>query len=196
MAGKGGLAARIGWFVAASGPPIAVAGVWRDLVVDHPVFAVVLFIVYELLVAAVVFAGEIIGELRKRWRDRIVAIVDPALGRWVSRFDGRYREFVLGSLRFIDLKGLATVGYYTPELDEVFVDVSLAFRAPNQVSGGLLAELPAEVTDRHSLGDFLDRPQPVVLAVLGVPGSGKTQTSGISIKATVESVRRAGAIGR
>ena len=174
MAGKGGLAARIGWFVAASGPPIAVAGVWRDLVVDHPVIAVVLLIVYEILVAAVVFAGEIIGELRKRWRDRIVAIVDPALGRWVSRFDGRYREFVLGSLRFIDLKGLATVGYYTPELDEVFVDVSLAFRAPNQVSGGLLSELPAEVTDRHAIGDFLDRPQPEVLAVVGVPGSGKT----------------------
>ena len=97
-----------------------------------------------------------------------------ALGRWASRFDRRYREFVLGSLRFIDLKGLATVGYYTPELDEVFIDVSLAFRAPNQVSGGLLAELPAEVTDRHSLGDFLDHLQPVVLAVVGVPGSGKT----------------------
>ena len=53
MAGKGGLTARIGWVVAVSGPPVAVAGVWRDLVVDHPVFAVVLLIVYEILVAAV-----------------------------------------------------------------------------------------------------------------------------------------------
>ena len=174
MVGKGGLAARIGWVVAASGPPIAVAGVWRDLVVDHPVFAVVLLSVYEILLVALAFAGEIAGELRKRWRERIVDRVDRALGRWVSRFDRRYREFVLGSLRFIDLKGLATVGYYTPELDEVFVDVSLAFRAPNQVSGGLLSELPAEVTDRHAIGDFLDRPQPEVLAVVGVPGSGKT----------------------
>ena len=174
MAGKGGLAARIGWFVAASGPPVAVAGVWRDLVLDHPVAAVVLLSVYEILVAAAAFAGEIAGELRKRWRERIVNCVDRALGRWFSRFDRRYLEFVLGSLRFIDLKGLATIGYYTPELDEVFVDVSLAFRAPNQVSGGLLAELPAEVTDRHSLGDFIDRPHPVVLAVIGVPGSGKT----------------------
>ena len=174
MAGKGGLAARIGWVVAASGPPVAVAGVWRDLVVDHPVIAVVLLIGYEVLVAAVAFAAEIAGELRKRWRERIVDRVDRALGRWVSGFDRRYREYVLGSLRFIDLKGLATVGHYTPELDEVFVDVSLAFRAPNQVPEGLLAELPAEVTDRHLIGDFLDRPQPVVLAVVGVPGSGKT----------------------
>jgi len=158
MAGKGGLAARIGWVVAASGPPLAVAGVWRDLVLDHPVFAMVLLIVYEMLVAAVAFAGEIVGELRKRWRERIVDRVDRALGRWVSRFDRRYREYVLGSLRFIDLKGLVTVGYFTPELDEVFVNVSLAFRAPNQVSEGLLAELPVEVTDRHSIGDFLDHP--------------------------------------
>ena len=105
MAGKGGLAARIGWVVAASGPPVAVAGLWRDLVMDHPVFAVVLFIVYEILVAAVVFAGEIAGELRKRWLERILDRADRALGLWVSRFDRRYRDFVLGSLRFIDLKG-------------------------------------------------------------------------------------------
>ena len=94
MVGKGGLAARIGWVVAASGPPVAVVGVWRNLVVDHPVIAVVLLIIYEILVAAVAFTGEIAGELRKRWRERIVDRVDRALGRWVSRFDRRYREFV------------------------------------------------------------------------------------------------------
>ena len=105
MAGKGGLAARIGWVMAASGPPVAVAGVWRDLVVDHPVIAVVLLIIYELLVAAVAFAGEIVRELRKRWLERIIDPVDRALVRRVSRFDRRYRDFVLGSLRFIDLKG-------------------------------------------------------------------------------------------
>ena len=112
MVGKGGLAARIGLIAAASGPPVAVVGVWRDLVVDHPVIAVVLLIVYEFLVAAVAFFGKIAGELRKRWLERIIDPIDRALVRRVSRFDRRYREYVLGSLRFIDLKGLATVGYY------------------------------------------------------------------------------------
>ncbi len=109
--------------------------------------------------------------MQERWQERIVNRLDRTLGQRLSRFDKRYREFMLGSLRFIDLKGLATAGFSTPELDEVFVDVSLAFREPNQASGGLLAVLPAEVTDRHSIRDFLDRPQPVVLAVIGAPGT-------------------------
>jgi hypothetical protein len=123
------------------------------------------------LVVAVLWIPQ---ELWKRWRGRIADRIDRGLRRKVSRFDRRYREFVLGSLRYVDLKGLATVGFYTPELDEVFVDVSLAYRAPHQVSESVLAQLPAEVTDRHSIGDFLDRPQPLVLAVTGAPGSGKT----------------------
>ena len=52
------------------------------------------------------------------------------------------------SLRFIDVKGLATVGFYTPELDDVFVDVSLAYRAPHQIGESLLAQPPAEVASR------------------------------------------------
>jgi predicted NACHT family NTPase len=116
------------------------------------------------------FAGKIAAELWKRRQKRFVNRLDQQ----ISGFGKRYREFVLASLRFIDLKGLATAGFYTPELDEVFIDVSLAPREPNQASEDLLAELPKEVTDRHSVWDFLDRPQPVVLAVIGVPGSGKT----------------------
>ncbi|MGH3802211.1 MAG: NACHT domain-containing protein [Pseudonocardiaceae bacterium] len=166
--------ARLAGALTAVGPPVAVAGVWRDGVMNHPVLAVVLLVGYEILVALLLFAGKIGTELQKRWQERIVNRADPALQRLLSQFDKRYREFVLVSLRLIDLKGLATAGFYTPELDEVFVDVSLAYRDPNQASGSLLATLPAEVADRHSIQDFLDRPQPVVLAVIGAPGSGKT----------------------
>jgi len=91
-----------------------------------------------------------------------------------SRFDRRYREFVLSSLRFIDERGLATTGFITPELDEVFVDVSLAYRAAHQVTEGLLAALPDDVIDRRLIDDFLDGQQSVILAIIGAPGSGKT----------------------
>ncbi|HEV8563022.1 MAG TPA: NACHT domain-containing protein [Actinophytocola sp.] len=112
--------------------------------------------------------------LWKRWRAEIVDIIDRAVHRKVTRFGRQYREYMLGSLRRIDVKGLATIGFYTPELDEVFVDVSLAYRAPHQIPEGVLTQTPAEVTDRHSLNDFLDNEDPAVLAVVGVPGSGKT----------------------
>src|SRR5262249_12676858 len=91
------------------------------------------------------------------------------------RFDRRYREFVLASVRYIDLKGLATIGFYTPELDDVFVDVSLAYRAPHLVPEGVLGQPPPrEVTDRHQLMELVGQREPVVLAVIGAPGSGKT----------------------
>ena len=94
--------------------------------------------------------------------------------RWISRFDRDYRDFVLAGLRFIDQKGLATVGPFTPELDAVYVDVSLAHRPPHLVNEGLLPDLPADVTERRALSEFLGHPDSVVLAVIGAPGSGKT----------------------
>ncbi|MCT2585464.1 NACHT domain-containing protein [Actinophytocola gossypii] len=108
------------------------------------------------------------------WQSRIVGWIDVGMRRLLSPFDRRYREFMLATARFVDLKGLATVGAYHPELDEVFIELSLAHRAPSQVPVGVLGQLPAEVTERHSVWDSLDTPEPRILAVLGVPGSGKT----------------------
>lgn len=112
--------------------------------------------------------------LWSRWHTRLVDRIDHSLRRRATRFGHRYREHLLASLRFIDLKGLATIGFYTPELDEVFVDVSLAYRSPHLVQDGVLSQVPPEVIDRQSLDEFLSRPRPVTLAVLGGPGSGKT----------------------
>src|SRR2546423_11613576 len=71
-----------------------------------------------LAAAASVGGGLVIIPRRRQLRHRIVERLDQSLRRKVSRFDRRYREFVLSSLRFVDLKGLATVGFYTPELDD------------------------------------------------------------------------------
>jgi hypothetical protein len=42
------------------------------------------------------------------------------------------------------------------------------------VPGDPLGDVPASVTERHSIWDFLDRPNRVLLAIVGGPGSGKT----------------------
>jgi hypothetical protein len=42
------------------------------------------------------------------------------------------------------------------------------------VPTGVLAGVPPDPTRRYSIHEFLDRPEPVVLAVIGAPGSGKT----------------------
>ncbi len=172
MAGMGTVTARgAGWLALAVSPAVVI-GVWWDAVLNHPVLAAVLLGFYESAVAVPLFAGKIVAGLRERRPEQIVNRLDRALPQWISGFGRRYREFMLDSLRVIDLESLATADFYTPELDDVFVEVNLALEDPDQASGGLPAIFPAEV--RHSLRDFLDRPQPVVLAVIGAPGSGKT----------------------
>lgn len=112
--------------------------------------------------------------LCRRWMARAANHIDEMLGRRISRFPGRYRHHMLRELRFIDLKGLSTLGSSHPELDDVFVDVSLEHRAPHEVAAGVLPEARGDAMTRHRLGEFLDHAQPGVLAVLGAPGSGKT----------------------
>jgi hypothetical protein len=113
-------------------------------------------------------------ELWSRWRGRLVDRLDLALLRRLSRFDRHYREFVLSGLRFIDLKGLATVGFHTPELDEVYVDVSLVRRPPHEVPEDVLGSFSDVIGERRSIDDFVGGERPAVLAVIGAPGSGKT----------------------
>ncbi len=82
------------------------------------------------------------------------------------------------SLRKIEEQGPATTAYYRPDLDEIFVNVALVPKAPHKAQRGLLAELTPEnhreSAKRRSIDDFIDQPDPQVLAILGAPGSGKT----------------------
>ncbi|MGH3620430.1 MAG: NACHT domain-containing protein, partial [Sciscionella sp.] len=171
---------RLGWIVLAVVPPSGVAvaqlpGVaGGELPGVDPTLAAVLLVGYEAVLGVLAFVGGIAGELSKRCRNRIVDRLDLSLRRRMARFDKRYQEFVLSATRFVDLKGLATVGPFTPELDEIFIDVSLAPMEPHNIRADLLADVPVELTARHSLGDFLDGQQPRILAVIGVAGSGKT----------------------
>lgn len=173
MAQVGKSVGRLGWLALAVGPPSGVATLqqWVTL----PTLAAVAVVVgYEAALAVLAFVGGIAGELSTRCRDRIVNRLDKSLNRGMSRFGKRYQEFVLSAMRFVDLKGLATVGPFTPELDEVFIDVSLVPMEPHNVRADLLADVPVERTVRHALWDFLGAQQPRVLAVIGVAGSGKT----------------------
>ena len=92
----------------------------------------------------------------------------------VPGYGQRYRRWVLDSLRYLDVQDLATGGDHVPELGEVYVDVALVSRAAHQASGDALSQTAEDTPERHSISELLDRPSPVVLAVTGQPGSGKS----------------------
>ncbi|GLZ43290.1 NACHT domain-containing protein [Actinokineospora sp. NBRC 105648] len=100
--------------------------------------------------------------------------IDQFLSRKAARFDKHYRDFVSAGVRRVDLQGLATKSFYTPDLEDVFVDVGLVPRAAHNIEGHLLPEVPHETIDRRSLETLLDHESPSIVAVIGSPGSGKT----------------------
>ena len=122
---RAGWAALIGWLAALVAPPVIAGTVWQRFTARHLALAVTAGVVYWAAVAVAGFAGGVAGDVAGRWRKRLADHLDQVIQRRVSGFEKRYRKLVLASLRFIDLKGLATVGPFTPELDAVFVDVAL-----------------------------------------------------------------------
>ena len=99
------------------------------------------------------------------WRHVMQASAVPGYGY-------RYRRWVLDSLRYIDVQDLATGGDHIPELGDVYVDVALVSRAPQQAARRPLAAEDASA--RHTIDELLDRRARVVLALIGQPGSGKS----------------------
>lgn len=139
---------------------------------------IILLLIGEVTAAVAALAAGVFKELGNRWRDRIIETMDQYILIWVSRFGKEYSVYVLDTLRRIEQQGPTTTSFYRPELDEIFVDIGLAHKAPHQVSGSLLADSNVDdyVTSasRNSIDDFIDKPDAAVLAILGAPGSGKT----------------------
>lgn len=197
MSDRAGTPAGVGWSTVLAwlatviAPPALAGGVWSQFVVHHALLALGYFVAYETAVAIAGFAAVIVREISHRWQGRLTEKLDLAIRRRVSRFEDHYREFLLAGLRFVDLKGLATIGPFTPELDEVFVDVSLVFRPPHLISQGVLGDQAG--TERRPLSEFIGQRRPTVLAVVGAPGSGKTTL----LRHTARNVcMHAGSLGR
>jgi len=72
------------------------------------------------------------------------------------------------------VQDLATGGDHIPELSDVYVDVALVSRAPQQGEGDPPGQAPADASERHTIGELLDRRSRVVLALIGQPGIGKS----------------------
>lgn len=164
----------VGLIIAAALPPAVVAGLWRELVTSHPLIAALLLLVYEGVLGFVAFLWGIAQEVAKRWQHRLVESVDHALRQRLSWFPRRYRAALLGNLRFVYVKDLKTPGYYAPDLDEVYIDLKLGRQFPERAEQNFLARFPQDATARLGLDEFLDSSRPVVLAIVGAPGSGKT----------------------
>jgi len=86
----------------------------------------------------------------------------------------RYRRWVRDSVKYVDVQDLATGGDHIPDLDDVYVDIALVSRAPDQGSGSPLTQAAEDTSERHSISELLGSRPRVVLTLVGQPGSGKS----------------------
>jgi hypothetical protein len=159
----------------AVGLPVVVLSQWKADVAAHGPATVMIGMGWEAILGVGWVISKVATVPANRRFEEIGNVLDRAFGLWISQYDRQYRRWVLDSRRFLESKGLATVGDFTPELDEVFVDVGLVPNAPHKIIPGILSDAQANSARRQSIWEFLPlRGDPVVLAVIGVPGSGKT----------------------
>ena len=122
----------VAWLLTLLVPPTVAGGLGQQFVAHHPAMAIAAGGAYVAVVAIGGFFAVIARDVASRWQKRLADKIDLFLQRKEARFERRYRKFMLSGLRFIDHRGLETVGEFTPELDTVFVDVSLVPRRPTR----------------------------------------------------------------
>ncbi|MEU8804782.1 NACHT domain-containing protein [Spirillospora sp. NPDC048819] len=171
---KTALLPKTGWLLAATGVPAAAVVEWRKFAQEHPLVAIILIIAYWLLLALVKFGSDVVSTLRAKYLKKTTDLIGESIDRWASKFGRDYNQYILVSTRYIDQKGLPRIAEKPLEMDEIYVNLKLASRAPHQVSSSFLTNSSSEAAERKTLMDFLDKNPPSILVVTGGPGSGKT----------------------
>ena len=167
--------------LAAVGVPTAAGLAFADKVTQDPVRAFVLALIYEIAVIVFGFVAKIWQKLESRWVDRVANAVDSWALSLFSNFHKKYLQFLVYRHRDFDVKGLSTQGTYTLELEQVFVELSIAPQPAHQISTDPLRVAPQALREgHHTIWDHLRACKDAQtgrlyhLAIIGAPGSGKT----------------------
>ncbi|MBB4933001.1 hypothetical protein F4561_003821 [Lipingzhangella halophila] len=143
-----------------------------ELVRDQPWIALGVLVAYEALVVTLTPVGGAVGI----WQQQAAKWIYHRVQGLVPGFGRRYRDYLRRSSKHVDQSGMQTSAFFSPALDDVFIDVDLVKRSPGEVRTDVAAafEEAKPPRERSKLGDYLRSPHPETLAVLGAPGSGKT----------------------
>jgi len=147
----------------------------RDWLIAHPLYAMVIGVIFVVFVAGVWAFGGILCRVKEAWTARAADSVDFWLTCAMSKPHRRYLRHLSHLYGDLNLKGLTTQGPFALELQKVFVQLRVEPTPLGKVAADPLRRLPLE-GGAHDLWDFLLSNEPGfnALAILGPPGSGKT----------------------
>jgi NACHT domain-containing protein len=90
------------------------------------------------------------------------------------RYERRYLTWARRSLDNPHRDRADPIGQFVPALGEIYVDVSVVPRQPGTVGGGVVDDVPADLTERLVFQDVLNARGNRLIALLGIPGGGKS----------------------
>src|SRR5262249_36708960 len=133
-------------------------------------------LLYEVLILIVGFVTGVWQQLQSNWIKRIADRIDTRVQGWLSGYQKHYCQYLIYQHRDFDVKGLSTVGTYTLDLEQVYVELSIDPKPPHQTSTDPLKLPEALLTGQHVIWDYLASESLTHqhLAIIGTPGSGKT----------------------
>ena len=149
----------------------AVISVVGSLLSNNPQFIIPLLVIIGVGAAVIVLTASVWDRIS----DQLSGDVADKILRWFNRgrrakYRAAYLKYLYYSHRTFDIKGLSTQGIYALELEQIFVDLSIAPDAKFPEN-----PIPSELTTGgHSIWEYLAAPNTCRLAILGAPGGGKT----------------------
>lgn len=162
--------------LAALGVPIAAITFFSQFIMEHPVLALIIGLLYEMGVFILSFVGQVWQKLQGRWVDRSVEWLDDIIQGNASRYRKEYFEYLYYQHRDFDVKGLTTLSIHALELDQIFVELCINSAPPKQASPDPISQSVTFSEGNHSLWDCLASKfwNNQHLVIIGPPGSGKT----------------------
>lgn len=162
--------------LAAIGIPSVAGLTFAHTITQNPWLAVGLGLLYEVGILIVGITSKVWQQLESDWVKQIAEWVNVRMQGVVSGYQRRYCEYLQYEHRDFDVKGLTTQGIYTLDLEQVFVELSIAPRAAHQTTSNPIQIPEALRHGGHSIWDYLASASLMNqhLMIIGAAGSGKT----------------------
>lgn len=133
--------------------------------------------IYEAVLLLAKFAAGILAGLQGRWTTRLIDTLDARLQRRFSRFSRMYLRYITAGTRYMDVKGLTTIGEHILKMEDVLVRLVLTPTAVHALKPSLIPyAFTNDIEVETSIWNWLEHThkEHCVLAIVGPPGSGKT----------------------
>src|SRR6266568_3934864 len=158
------------------GIPASGIAIFNHFFVLHPLFSIIICLIYEMLIFLIGFLAKIWQKLESRWADRITDAFDQWTMYIFHNYRKQYLRYIEYQYRDFDVKGLTIQGPFALELNQVFIELRIDPATLQQVSTNPVQAPQNIMNERNSIWHYLASPslQKQNFVVTGPPGSGKT----------------------